>query len=159
MVRLIPLRFRSFTTNVNLKQYIPRLLRIAETVALSTSQSNVQHTAKHVASAGNETILPLHVEALLSTKPNARLVNEVTAGTTSQSDPSVLRVQSLRGRKKRNSVGSKMRSTLRVNGTHTCAFKLRRVPKQIFCRLICTNKCARCSYVLHSMCCAVLEML
>ena len=38
---------------------------IAETVALSTSQGNVQHMPKHVASAGNEIILPLYVEAFL----------------------------------------------------------------------------------------------
>ena len=48
----------------------------------------------------------------LSTKPNARQINEVKTGTTSQSDPSVLRVHSHGGRKKRNFVGSKMRSIL-----------------------------------------------
>ena len=62
--------------------------------------------------------------SILITRPNAKQVNEVTTGTTSQSDPSVLRVQSLCGRKKRNFVGSKMQSTLQVNGTHTCTFKL-----------------------------------
>ena len=60
----------------------------------------------------------------LITRRNAEQVNEVTTDTTSQSDPSVLRVQSLCGRKKRNFVGSKMQSTLQVNGTHTCTFKL-----------------------------------
>ena len=58
------------------------------------------------------------------TGPNTRQVNEVTTGTTSQSDPSVLRLHSLCGMKKRNFVGSKMPSTLQVNGTHTCTFKL-----------------------------------
>ena len=62
--------------------------------------------------------------SILSTGPNARQVNEITNGTTSQSDPSVLQVHSIGGRKKRNFVGSKMRSTLQVNGTHTCTFKL-----------------------------------
>ena len=57
--------------------------------------------------------------SILSTRPNARQVSEVTTGTTSQSDPSVLQVHSIGGRKKRNFVGSKMRSTLQVNGTHT----------------------------------------
>ena len=60
----------------------------------------------------------------LITRPNAKQVNEVTTGTTSQPDPSVLRVQSLCGRKKRNFVGSKMQSALQVNGTYTCIFKL-----------------------------------
>ena len=60
----------------------------------------------------------------LITRPNAKQANEVTTGTTSQSDPSVLRVQSLCRRKKRNFVGSKIQSTLPVNGTHTCTFKV-----------------------------------
>ena len=60
----------------------------------------------------------------LITRPNAKQANEVTTGTTSQSDPSVLRVQSLCGRKKRNFVGSKIQLTLHVNGTHTCTFKV-----------------------------------
>ena len=62
--------------------------------------------------------------SILSTRPNARQVSEVTTGTTSQSDPSVLQVHSIGGRKKRNFVGSKMRSTLQVNGIHMCTFKL-----------------------------------
>ena len=97
--------------------------------------------------------------SILSTRPNARQVNEVTTGTTSLSDPSVLQVHSIGGRKKRNFVGSKMRSTLQVNGTHMCTFMLDTVPKQIFCRLIYTNKCAHRSYVLHRLCCTVLAML
>ena len=62
--------------------------------------------------------------SILSTRPNARQVNEVTNRTSSQSDPSALQVHSIGGRKKRNFVGSKMQSTLQVNGTHTCTFKL-----------------------------------
>ena len=62
--------------------------------------------------------------SILNTRPNARQVNEVTTGTTSQSDPSILQVYSISGRKKRNFVGSKMRSTVQVNGTHMCTFKL-----------------------------------
>ena len=50
---------------INLLQFVHRVLRIAQTVALSTSQGNVQHTAKHVASAENEIIFPLYTEALL----------------------------------------------------------------------------------------------
>ena len=60
-----PLRFTNFTTNVNLHQYVHRVLRIAETVALCTSQGNAQHTVKHIRSAENEIILPIYVEALL----------------------------------------------------------------------------------------------
>ena len=64
-LRVLPLRFTNFTTKVNLKQYVYRVLRIAQTVVLSTGQGNTQHTVKHVTSAGNYIILPLYVEALL----------------------------------------------------------------------------------------------
>ena len=98
-------------------------MQIAETVALTTSHGSVQHMAKDVTNVGNEVILPLYAEALLLL-PKARQINDVTTGTTSQSDPSVYEYISLVGGKKRNYVGSKMRSTLLVNGTYTCTFKL-----------------------------------
>ena len=50
--------------------------------------------------------------SILSTRPNARQVNEVTTGTTSQSDPSVLQVLSIGGRKKRNFVYKQVCSNL-----------------------------------------------
>ena len=50
--------------------------------------------------------------SILSTRPNARQVNEVTTGTTSQSDPSVLQVLSIGGRKKRNFVYKQVCSLL-----------------------------------------------
>ena len=66
----------------------------------------------------NEMILPVYAEAFF--------VLDLMQDTSmrSQSDPSALQVHYIDGRKKRNFVGSKMRSTLQVNGTHMCTFKL-----------------------------------